>query len=271
MPTQTPGTTPDQVSDFYDVYNSLLRKYWDDNFHFGYWLDESDDSSVAVATDRFTDIMISKLPVGPGTRVLDVGCGIGKPAVRLAQKTGATVVGISINQQQIDEGNARAAAEGLADRVSFQRANALELPFEDGSFDAVLAFESICHMPRLPALREMSRVLVPGGRIALTDLIKNEDPAGSAAATGFMTQALPRYSDYAALTAAADVEIDELLDVSAHTNRTYKAMAEGISRGTDEIVEKFGPGIVNVLKAVAEPLGPASTVGCLIMAGHRAA
>ncbi|WP_162959312.1 SAM-dependent methyltransferase [Micromonospora tulbaghiae] len=271
MTTQTPGTTPAEVSDFYDVYNSLLRKYWDDNFHFGYWQDEADDSSIAVATDRFTDIMISKLPVGPGARVLDVGCGIGKPALRLAQQTGATVVGISINQQQIDEGNARAVAEGLADRVSFQQANALELPFEDGSFDAVLAFESICHMPRLPALKEMSRVLVPGGRIALTDLIKIEDPDGTAAAAGFQSQALVRYSDYPALTAAAGVEIDELIDVSAHTKRTYAAMAEGISRGTDEIVEKFGPGVVNVLQAVAAPLGPAASVGCLIMAGHRAA
>lgn len=268
MTTQTPGTTPDQVSDFYDVYNSLLRKYWDDNFHFGYWLDEADDSSIAVATDRFTDIMIGKLPVGPGSRVLDVGCGIGKPAVRLAQKTGASVVGISINQQQIDEANARAAAEGLADRVTFQRADALGLPFDDGSFDAVLAFESICHMPRLPALREMSRVLRRDGHIALTDLIKIDNSAGPGAA-GFMTQALVRLEDYPELTASAGIAIDELLDVSPHTRRTYAAMAEGVSRGTEEIKQKFGDGIVQVLQAVAAPLGPASTVGCLIMTGHR--
>ncbi|GAA0223840.1 27-O-demethylrifamycin SV methyltransferase [Cryptosporangium japonicum] len=268
MTASVPTTTPGQVSDFYDVYNSLLRKYWDDNFHFGYWLDADDGSSVSVATDRFTDIMISKLPVGPGARILDVGCGIGKPAIRLARATGASVLGISINQNQVDEANALAAAEGLADRVSFQVVNALDMPFDDGSFDAALAFESIVHMPRKAALSEIARVVRPGGHIALTDLIR-VDAEESTSPAAFMTQSVVRLEDYRELCRDAGIEIDELLDVSAHTDRTYDAMQNGIERSSEEISGKFGPGMMETLKNVMTPFAMGNVIGCAIVAGRR--
>jgi hypothetical protein len=109
-------------------------------------------------------------------------------------------------------------------------------------------------------------VLKPGGHVALTDLFKIDDSAGGA---NFMSQELVRLADYDELTKAAGLGIDELLDVSAHTRRTYSAMAEGISRGTDEIKAQFGDGVINLLQAVAAPFGPAATVGCLILAAHR--
>src|SRR3954470_6701138 len=84
--------TPDEMADFYNALGPLLRMSWGDNFHFGYWDGPSDTSSVEEATDRFTDLLIERLAVGPGDRVLDVGCGIGRPALRLASATGASVV-----------------------------------------------------------------------------------------------------------------------------------------------------------------------------------
>lgn len=64
----SPSAVPpgDTVSDYYSSLGPLLQMAWDDNFHFGYWDGPSDTSSVQEATDRFTDLLIERLRVGPG-------------------------------------------------------------------------------------------------------------------------------------------------------------------------------------------------------------
>ena len=171
MTSPSPAPPGGQVSDYYSSLGPLLQMAWDDNFHFGYWDGPSDTSSVREATDRFTDLLIERLRVGPGDRVLDVGCGIGKPALRVASTTGAGVLGITIGASfRSRQATEAALAEQMSGRVSFQYADAMAMPFGEASFDAVLAFESINHMHRPTALREIARVLAPGGRLVLTDV-----------------------------------------------------------------------------------------------------
>jgi ubiquinone/menaquinone biosynthesis C-methylase UbiE len=203
-----------------------MRAGWNDNLHFGYWESEEDDSSVEEATNRFTDLLTDKLGVGPGDRVLDVGCGIGKPALRLARATGAKVIGITVCRAHVDEANALAEAEGMTDLVSFQFGDAMAMPFPDAMFDAVLALESIIHMDRHTALKEMARVLVPGGRIAVTDML---DLAGEEL-ENLPVGAPPRLADYHDLVKGTGLYIDELTDVSDRTQKTYTKMVEGFGR-----------------------------------------
>lgn len=94
------------------------------------------------------------LPLAPGSRVLEVGCGSGHLTKRLAER-GVDIVGIDANPQAGD------VAE--SDRVRTMRAEALE--FDDDSFDALLSVHAIEHIPALEmAFIEMARVLRPGGR-----------------------------------------------------------------------------------------------------------
>ena len=94
-----------------------------------------------------------------GLRVLDLGCGKGRFARRLAED-GAAVVGLDLSAAMLAEG------EGL-DRV---RASARRLPFADGAFDAVVAVEVFEHLAALDdVLREARRVLRPGGVLAIVD------------------------------------------------------------------------------------------------------
>ena len=122
---------------------------------------------TADELERFAD----RLELGPGSRLLDVGCGSGGPALRLAERSGASVVGIDLLEEGIATATRLAGERGLADRVRFVRADAGgPLPFADGSFDAVISVDVMCHLPdRLDILREWHRVTTPGARVLFTD------------------------------------------------------------------------------------------------------
>ncbi|MFI9841277.1 SAM-dependent methyltransferase [Nonomuraea sp. NPDC051941] len=222
--------TPEEVGDFYNQANRLIIRFQGGSMHYGYWTGPDDDSDFEQASDRFTDIMIGKVGARAGDRVLDCGCGPGKPGVQLAKATGAEVIGISISTGDVELANARARAEGLQDRVRFRHANMLEMPFEDDSFDHVMAFESIVHIPdRAAVLKEIARVLKPGGRVALTDFITKgappEDPeerqALVDALASWCSAPLVDVADYPGFAEAAGLVIDEIVDVTEHTKYTY--------------------------------------------------
>jgi ubiquinone/menaquinone biosynthesis C-methylase UbiE len=104
-----------------------------------------------------------------GDRVLDVACGTGIVARRAAARLGGDgrVVGLDINPAMLDVARAAAAAEGLT--IEWHEGSALQLPFADASFDAVLCQQALQFFPdRAAALREMRRVLAPDGRLALS-------------------------------------------------------------------------------------------------------
>jgi ubiquinone/menaquinone biosynthesis C-methylase UbiE len=261
--------TSDQVADYYALLGPLLQMVWGDNFHVGYWDGPEDKSTVQEASDRFTDLLIARLAVGPGDRVLDVGCGVGRPALRVANQTGASVLGITISVQQVQQATERAVAEGMSDRVSFQYANGMDMPFEADSFDAALAFESINHMDRLTALREMRRVVKPGGRVVLTDMTP---PPGTPPPEGDadMVSSLVRFEDFPDLVHDAGLCLDELTDVSEETRPTIGRLVDRVLDCRRDFERKHGVTVQAVLDGARSvlPTSPAS-FGCLIMAAHK--
>ncbi|HXR71599.1 class I SAM-dependent methyltransferase [Actinocrinis sp.] len=121
---------------------------------------------LTVDFDRF--------PVGPGDRVLDLGCGGGRHAFALLRK-GADVVALDYSLAEIESVNAmfaamRAQGEVPADaRAVAVRGDAYKLPFPDDSFDVIVAAEVLEHLSDDErAFAELRRVLKPGGRIAVT-------------------------------------------------------------------------------------------------------
>jgi SAM-dependent methyltransferase len=115
----------------------------------------------------------AQLQVRPDSHVLEVGSGSGGPAVYLATALRCHVTGIDINERGIGNGERLAAAQGVADRATFQRVDASRpLPFSGGAFSAVISNDAICHIPnRLNVLRDWHRVVQPGGRILFTDAL----------------------------------------------------------------------------------------------------
>lgn len=112
-----------------------------------------------------------------GKRVLDIGCGSGGNLLHLARTTPlAQGTGFDVEAPVIEVAQDRAREEGLADRVTFVRADPGPLPFPDASFDIVFSKDSFLHVPDKDALAaELFRVLSPGGRVAAGDWMIGHD------------------------------------------------------------------------------------------------
>ena len=106
----------------------------------------------------------------PGARVLDVGCGGGQMALAMmAQRDDIHITGIDLSAAQVKR--ARKRSKDLGDRARYEVASALELPFDDSSFDAVLSVTSIKHWPSpLHGMQESLRVLRPGGDLFVAEV-----------------------------------------------------------------------------------------------------
>lgn len=128
---------------------------------------------AACMRDSGADL-VAKIAVGPGMRVLDLGCGDGTTAIPAAQ-AGADVLGVDIASNLVAAGNARAAGLGLAN-IRFQEGDASALTdLTDNSFDLVVSIFGAMFAPRpYDVAAEMVRVTKPGGRIVMGNWIPGD-------------------------------------------------------------------------------------------------
>ena len=104
--------------------------------------------------------------------VLDVASGTGESACFLQKSFGCQVTGIDASAHMIERAKNKAAARNL--RIAFQQADAHYIPFEKNTFDAVIAECTICLLEKEKALREMARVVKPGGYVGIHDICWQE-------------------------------------------------------------------------------------------------
>lgn len=267
----------DETARYYDIVNEVFAELWDANFHHGYWDSDEDQSSNREACDKLTDQVIERSGDLSAARLLDVGSGFGLPAFRLAGTSPSVkIVGINNNRSQVNDANRRSAEAGLADRVTFDYGDALAMPYEDNSFDAVWVFETLPNLDRPAALREINRVLKPGGRVIITDRFLNSAPTPEDLAKVREHEATNAQSpmllehEYREMVAESGLQLQELKDISAETHRTGLRMVEAVNERYDELVERYTDGIVPVLEAVRDPGGRLPVIGYLLAVARKA-
>ena len=136
--------------------------------------EKGDFTRIAESMRESGEALVDTLGVGPGLKVLDLGCGDGTTAIPEAQR-GADVLGVDIASNLVEAGNRRAKAIGLAN-IRFQEGDASNLEgLADDSFDLVVSIFGAMFAPRpLDVAREMVRVTKPGGRIVMGNWIPGD-------------------------------------------------------------------------------------------------
>ena len=160
------------VASSYDSWTNdrLLENLWGEHIHLGFYEKPRLKKDFRKAKIDFVHELVNwsglnKLP--QGSRILDVGCGIGGSSRILSNDYGFDVIGISISQEQIKRANELTTNK---DSCRFEVMNALDIKFPQGSFDGVWSVEAGPHISdKQKFADEMLRVLRPGGVLAIAD------------------------------------------------------------------------------------------------------
>lgn len=233
----------------YDRVTDAWRLLLGESLHYGVF--DTGSESLPAATDALTARMIAGARLAPGVRVLDVGCGTGDPAVHLVTTQDVDVVGITTSAVGVERATARAAAAGVAGRATFEVRDGTDNGLPDESFDRCWVLESSHLMPAREALiAECARVLRPGGRIVLCDLIRRRDiPFGelrkrsrefAVLREAFGEARMDPLDDYVALAEKNGLVVDVADDLTDLTLPTFERWRANATDNHDEVVALIG-------------------------------
>jgi len=173
------------------LYEQVRREAFGEDIGQNSWLTSSE-------LDRFQ----AWLNLSPGKSLLDVACGAGGPALRVASLSGCSVTGIDVHEQAVATAGKLAAERGLSHAAKFQVLDAARpLPFSDRMFDAITCIDAINHFPdREQVIAGWARLLKPGGRLLFTDPVVVTGPLTNAemavrSSAGFYLFVPPGYDE----------------------------------------------------------------------------
>jgi ubiquinone/menaquinone biosynthesis C-methylase UbiE len=122
-----------------------------------------------------TEHAVAKMNLRPDAHVLDVGCGLGGATRYMAVSIGCRVTGIDLTPEYVEAARVLAARTGLADRIDYLAASALDMPLEAGTFDAAITLHVAMNIAdRAGLYREIARVLKPGALLCIYDVMQGE-------------------------------------------------------------------------------------------------
>lgn len=199
------------------------------------------DDTIDVAMRRTNDIMAQRAGIERGSQVLDVGSGYGATARFLAKTYGCWVVGINISPRENELAAERNRDAGLDDRIEIQYGDFHDLPHDDASFDVVWSQEALLHAADKPqVLSECHRVVRPGGRLAVSDLLVRaslDEPERQRIYERVRSPGMWDLEEYASAAADAGFEIEATEDWPQNVAPTYQSVLDQLLEQRDALAE----------------------------------
>lgn len=232
----------------YDRVHEAWRLILGEEFHYGWF--EPAGIPLPQATAELTNQMLRRAAIQPGDRVLDIGCGTGHQSCELAEHHGAQVLGITTSATGVAAATRLAADRGL-EGARFEQRDGTDNQLPDASFDVTWALESSHLMrDRRGLLSECARVLAPGGRLVLCDIIRRReipflevrerrDEFALLRAVYGDAHMLP-LEDYSAMLTDVGLTVTDLTDISDETLPTFAAWRANCEEHADEITALIG-------------------------------
>ena len=216
------------VREYYDICTEFMVSLWSESLHFA---PLSPRESLEESQIRHQRLMMARLELRQGMRVIDVGCGVGGPMRRVAREAGVRVVGVNNNEIQLERAKALSAEAGLDDMVEYLACSFMDMgAITDDTFDRGYAIESTCHAPdKAGAFAEIYRVLKPGAlfwgqEMCMTDKFDPDDSRHQAIKEDLMKG-----------IALKDIA------TTGEVNRTLEAVGFQVVEGIDRAVVEDGP------------------------------
>jgi len=188
------------------------------------------DGFMAPGGEGHVDNLVEGLEL-QGKQVLDIGCGLGRPACILAKKYGAYVVGTDLESHLINRSKQRALEMGLANQTEFIVVKPGPLDFADGSFDVLVSSGAFTQIEnKLAMYKECLRVLKPGGVLSCYDWMKSEGEYSQDMLRWFevegLTYAMETIEEHQRLVLAAGFESIAMSDRSPWFRKKVKQELE---------------------------------------------
>jgi len=257
------------VAAYFDLITDDARLFYGDNFHVGYFCPGSE--TLAEALDAHTDLVGEMACLQTSQRVLDAGCGIGAPALLIAERYGCEITGVNISREQVRQGKRLIEERHMSHRVKIENGDARALDFPDGSFDAIVCQEAagdICvtELDKDRLVRSLHRVLRPGGHVGFSDLALRScpsQPEDHALRAVLYHSGAELVTDWPALFVRHGFTIVDRRDIIADTLATWDRVRTVYEERRVEALHRYGHRLARRIRAqidlIPEILGKYAT------------
>lgn len=231
----------EETQEYYDgPADEIYRRLWRDNVHMGTW--RAGDDTIDEAMARTNRVMADRGDVWEDAFVLDVGSGYGASARFLATERGCRVHGVNISERENELARERNRQAGLDDVVSIEYGDFHDLPYDDASFDIVWSQESLLHgVDKSRILDECRRVLRPGGRFVLSDLLVRKHVSEEEREPIYARVKAPVMWDldeYAEAISASGLEVVDQADWPENVAPTYQSVLDQLVEQRDRLADR---------------------------------